>query len=269
MSYTGIESSIEQGSPVELYQFAVANGTTYYFCTGSDTITYGGHTYTPTPITRDNIPIDSKSRMEVLKVTIPGSHALAQLYANLVPAFLTKATILRLHRTDTSNTVITLFSGVVRMVSFTEKEGTADIGIMPVTARFGRNLPRYTFQSLCGNIFGDRWCTINLASYTVTGAVSSMVSAVQFTVAGLSSQPDQWSNSGYVTYGGDYRLITDQTGGVITIITPFSVNINGLTVSVVAGCDHSQTACNRKFSNGVNYRGFPNVPTKNPFSAGI
>ena len=269
MSYTAIESSIESGSPVELYKFVVAGGSTYYFATGSDTISYGGQSYVPTVVTRDTISNDSKSRMEVLKVTVPGSHALAQLYANLVPAFMTTVNIYRMHRTDTSNTVVNLFSGVVRMVSFTEKDGTADIGVMPVSGRFSRNAPRYTFQSLCGNILYDRWCKVDKTLFNVVGAVSSMTSAVQFTVAGLSAQPDQWSNSGYVIYGGDYRLIINQTGGVITIITPFSVNINGLTVTVYAGCDHSQTSCNMKFNNGVNFRGFSSVPTRNPFSSGV
>lgn len=269
MAYDDVESSIESGSPVELYQFAVATGTTYYFCSGSDTITFSGHDYTPIAIVREAIPIDSKARMEMLKVSIPGTHALAQLYANLVPAFPTKASIFRLHRTDSSNTVINLYSGVVRAVSFDEKEGKADIGIMPVSGRFSRNLPRYTYQSLCGNILYDRWCKVDKTAFNVVGVVGPMTSAVQFTVAGLSAEPDQWSNSGYVIYNGDYRLITDQTGGVVTIITPFTVDINTQTVTVYAGCDHSQTACNLKFSNGTNYRGFPQVPRRNPFTSGV
>lgn len=269
MSYTDIESSIESGSPVELYQFSVADGTNYYLCTGSDAISYSGQSYTPTSISRDAIPLNAQARTEILKITLPGSHDLPQLYANLVPAFKTTMTISRLHRADPTNTVVLLFSGVIRIVAFSEKDGTAEIGVMPVSGKFTRNMPRFAYQSLCGNILFDRWCKVDPTAFNVVGTVTSMTSAVEFVVSGLGSKPDQWSNSGYVSYNGDYRLITDQTGDTVTIITPFTVDIMSQSVTVYAGCDHSQNACNLKFSNGINFRGFPSVPTKNPFTSGV
>jgi uncharacterized phage protein (TIGR02218 family) len=269
-SYLAQEASIESGSPVELYEFAIANGTTYYMCSGSDVgIVFNGQTYLPVAINRAPIPLSAKSRTEIVQVTLPANHALAALYANIVPAFPTKVTIYRYHRTDSISNAIALFTGVIRIVSFSESKGTASIGIMPYTGQFKRNIPRYTYQSLCGNILYDRWCTINPADFTVSGVVSAVTSAVEFTVAGLDAQPDQWSTSGYVSYGGDYRLITNQTGAVITIIAPFTVDVTGVTVSVFAGCDHGISTCNTKFSNGVNFRGFVDVPVRNPFSSGL
>lgn len=268
-TYASQEASIESGSPVELYMFAVANGTTYYFCSGSDTITYNSNTYVPNAIKRGAIPLSAKSRTEVVEVTIPANHALAQLYANIVPAFPTTVTIYRFHRTDAVANAILLFTGVIRIVSFTEKSGEATIGIMPYTGQFKRNIPRYTYQSLCGNILYDRWCKVDPSSFNVSGTVSAVTSAVEFTVSGLSAKGDGWSIGGYVSYGGDYRLITGQVGGVVTIIVPFTVDITGVSLTVFAGCDHSQTTCNLKFGAGANYRGFPFISPRNPFSSGL
>ena len=76
--------------------------------------------------------------------------------------------------------------------------------------------------------------------------------------------------------GLDHRLILAQDGDDVTLLLPFAENIVGSTIVLLAGCDHSITTCDTKFStpldplsNVRNFGGFPFVPTKNPHETGL
>jgi hypothetical protein len=65
------------------------------------------------------------------------------------------------------------------------------------------------------------------------------------------------------------RLVTGHTGNVLTLQIPFPTDVTGATAVVQPGCDHKITTCTSKFSNDINYGGFPLVPEKNPFNTGV
>lgn len=268
MSYAIQENSTEEGSPVELYEFTTG-GTVYYFTTGAEAIVIGGHTYVPTPVSRDTIVVGPESRTEVVQISLPEDHAFVNGYARVVPGNRALLVLKRIHRTDALTEVITVFQGVVRAVSFSDKGGFARVGVMPISGALTRQVPRYVYSSQCNHVLYDSWCTKVANDYKFTGTVTA--NSHQFlTVPGSDANGDGWYNAGFATFNGDYRMIQKNTGTEIKLLLPFNDDLTGLDVDLFAGCDHSVAVCKSdKFENLINFGGFPNVPSKNPFNTGL
>lgn len=127
------------------------------------------------------------------------------------------------------------------------------------------------YQRNCAADLGDARCGVNLASpafYTV-GVV---VAAESDTITADLAQPfdSGFFTSGVLTFtsgaNADARLSVKshrQQGARTTIVlwaSPAGVVAVGDTLRVTAGCDKSPGACQSKFANIVNFRGFPHMP---------
>ena len=111
------------------------------------------------------------------------------------------------------------------------------------------------------------WTTVR--ANTLTGTVSTVASGNAFTDTS-KNQPDDWWRGGKVTWtsGLNNTLsmeIKDSTsGGLITLFQamPYAIS-SGDTYSLTVGCLKRQIEdCKNKFANGLNYQGFPDVPTQ-------
>lgn len=120
----------------------------------------------------------------------------------------------------------------------------------------------------CNADLGDSRCGINLGTFTdgtVSGSVDSVTSNRQFLDAGLT-QAANWFAGGLLTWtsglnSGLAAEVKAFTGGAVSlhIAMPYTVQV-GDTFTIKAGCDKSVTTCRTKFSNVVNFRGFPHLP---------
>ena len=127
----------------------------------------------------------------------------------------------------------------------------------------------------CRHQFGSQFnateigaCTLNLSSYTYTGTVASVVTdRVIFTTTGLS-QPNGYCASGILTWttgnnaGLSYSVKNHTVGANVQIelFLPTWVKIQpGDQFTITAGCDKSFSTCVSKFSNGINFGGFPHI----------
>lgn len=114
-------------------------------------------------------------------------------------------------------------------------------------------------------------CTLNSSSYTFSGTVTTInVDRLKFAVSGLS-QPAQYCQNGILTWttgsnAGLKHEVKNHTVGASTEIElylPTFVNVTtGDQFSITAGCDKTQATCKSKFSNGVNFGGFPHIQTE-------
>lgn len=118
----------------------------------------------------------------------------------------------------------------------------------------------------CDAILGDSRCAANLASFTHSLTVTSVTSRAQFTDSALA-QAAGYFDFGLVTWTGgansgrSQEIKQHQTGGVLTLFLPMVDDISvGDTATIIAGCDKTFATCSAKFSNVVNFRGFPAVP---------
>ncbi len=133
-----------------------------------------------------------------------------------------------------------------------------------------------SFQFQCDAAVGDSRCGINLelSTYKGTGTVASLSGTHIFTATGLGAYDDDWFTRGHVTWTSgsnnglsmEVKLHTND-GSTVTVELwqPMSEAIAvSDTFEIRAGCNKASETCNDKFSNIVNFRGFPHM-TGNDF----
>lgn len=119
----------------------------------------------------------------------------------------------------------------------------------------------------CRYDLGDSRCTVDLGPITVTGAVTSVTDNATFADTSRT-EVDGIFNYGKLTWtGGANNGLSmevknwDGSGLIFTLWLPMPNAITiGDTYSVYPGCDKRFTTCTNKFSNAINFGGFPYVP---------
>lgn len=129
-----------------------------------------------------------------------------------------------------------------------------------------------TYNPECDEQLGGPRCTIDLelASYNATGEIVSITDSQTFTVT--LTNDGTWGDD-YFNYGkflftsglnNDLHMeVKDFTESdnsfTLFLPMPFSVAV-GDTFKVYAGCDKRLVTCKEKFSNHINFQGFPYIP---------
>jgi uncharacterized phage protein (TIGR02218 family) len=144
-----------------------------------------------------------------------------------------------------------------------EMRGLAHILNQPVGRAYGYS---------CDADLGDARCTVALdsAAFTGTGVIANVSDNRRFTVTGLESFADGWFTGGKLTFSSGAnagRAMEVKRHGVSSLGVSLElwqamsddVAIAD-TFSITAGCDKQFATCKAKFSNAVNFRGFPYMP---------
>jgi len=99
----------------------------------------------------------------------------------------------------------------------------------------------------------------------VAGTVSA-VDGTALTVTGADGEADGYFVGGMIEFGGIFRFIVAHTGTSITLWREMP-NLEATdAVTLYPGCNRTLDHCTNKFSNTINYGGFPWLPNSNPFS---
>lgn len=120
-------------------------------------------------------------------------------------------------------------------------------------------------SNTCDADLGDSRCKVNLANFTHSGTVTAATSRGEF--SGDTGQSDDYYGAGLVTFtsgdnAGISREVATYAGGTFGMwqAFPFAVQV-GDTFEAQAGCrKRFETDCQGKFSNAVNFQGFPFIP---------
>ena len=127
------------------------------------------------------------------------------------------------------------------------------------------------FQHQCDAVLGDGKCGVDLSTgaYSVDGSVIS-ASGTKINVNGGESYQSHWFSNGIVkiTSGSADTLIlpikshlqTDTSARLILRQPAPAALQAGDMVTLIAGCDRKFATCRDKFSNQLNFRGFPSMP---------
>lgn len=128
------------------------------------------------------------------------------------------------------------------------------------------------FMPLCDAVLGDTRCAVSLAASqnVANGSISAVRSRLIYQTSELGSFADNWFALGRLlwTSGMNEDLAVELTSnqsenGNVTIQLwkpmPFEVMV-GDTFKLTVGCDKSFSTCKSKFSNHLNFRGFPHMP---------
>ena len=241
------------------------DGAVFGFTDAATDIDYGGITYlastglTPSTIqTTDALNVDN---LEVVSVLDAAAITDADLLAGkwdyaAVQMFL-------LNWANLSHGALQLRRGWTGEIKTGRASFSAELRGMtqPLQQDIGR-----VFTPSCNADLGDARCGISLSAWTVSGTVTAVTDAANFAASGRSEANDYFAGGKLTWTGGN------NTGASMEVkafaATAFQLTQSmansiqaGDSFSVYAGCNKNRDAggC-LKFSNILNFRGFPDVP---------
>ena len=128
------------------------------------------------------------------------------------------------------------------------------------------------FQFACDATVGDTRCKVNLelAAFKANGMVFTQELGRRFSISGLAAFGDSFFQAGTLTW------LTGSNTGKVQEVKAHSKSASLVTIelwhqaaypvaagdsfTLRAGCDKQFATCRTKFSNGINFRGFPHIP---------
>lgn len=142
--------------------------------------------------------------------------------------------------------------------------GQFEAEVRGLSQKFSQHIGRL-FAPSCDAIFGDARCGVALGPHTAGVVVSSVQSSAKFTMTTSAGGPTLFK-------GGEVQWLTGNNAGLkmeikeftddsLELVLAMSKTVQaGDTANVIAGCDKSFSTCRDRFSNALNFRGFPDVP---------
>jgi len=151
-------------------------------------------------------------------------------------------------------------------------DGAFKVELRSLSAKLDERRGRYFLRSCDANI-GDARCGFdtNMPGFSATGTVVES-GLGELRVAGLAGYDEGWFVHGRLTWtsgllaGTAATVATFRAGAApgehaMTLFEPRMSGIEaGDSFTVEAGCDKRFGTCRAKFSNGLNFRGFPHIP---------
>lgn len=273
----------------ELFEIELRDGTTEYYTNLDMDITYGGHTYLANSIRiegmRYRVAVGLQVEEQDVKISAyPGESLVnATFFSSIGAGLLDGAYITRKRAFWQPATgvpavdflqapldVVTLFVGLVSSITklgrtFMELKVKSPLKLLDI------DMPRNTYQPGCQWLLYDSGCTLNRAtftdSYTVTAATETQITVASISpVNGADGIPYYQQGRLLFTSGnnsGIQTIVSFHTSTVFwlqyPLVEPPAV---GDTFDVSAGCSKIGRggACELKFNNLTNFRGFPRVP---------
>ena len=125
---------------------------------------------------------------------------------------------------------------------------------------------RSVYAAACDATLGDARCGVNLPALQVSGSVTSVTSRRQFADS-TKAQAADYFGAGVITWTAGLNTglrmeVRDFSAASFTLSLPMPFDIAvGDSFTVVPGCRKRRTEdCSAKYSNVINFRGFPDVP---------
>jgi uncharacterized phage protein (TIGR02218 family) len=260
----------------DLYTITLKSGLTLRFTSWDTNLTVLGNTFLTGPPNIARSAIEEKLGMDVatLEVTIEAS--LIDLI-NGVPilqaigqGLFDGATfrIDRLFMDSASNQIGTVvrFSGFIGALDELTRS-SAKLSVNAGTALLSMQLPAVILQPGCTNTLFDARCGLIKASFAEMNVVQAGSTVNK--LLSSSAKGDGYYDNGQIAFtsGANAGLVKAvkqyfSTGGPFFTFNsplPFVPNA-GDVFTAYPGCDKTQATCTNKFSNLVNFEGFPYVP---------
>jgi len=266
MAFEDDELSINDGAPIELFEFVTPTAT-YRYTTFPTSVVSNLNTFTPLEgLKRDAVKVGTHEDDSItIDVAMPFNDPMVVAFVyDTAPPTLT-LNLYRAHASDLDDRVL-LWTGPV--TGFSVQGRTAKMRV-PSLFSFILNgvVPAPRYQAPCNHVLYDTRCGVTAASHqhatTVTGIASNVVTLATQTI----TDADLIGGEMVFSANSERRMITSVTGLDVTVAYPFATLVVGSSVTIRKGCDHSFATCKSKFSNGINFGGMPLVPPRNPFTS--
>lgn len=265
-----LQADIENGTIALLFKISCQNGTEYFLCDHEMPLTVDGDTYEPTP-GLGRLKYTSTSDMQVTNQEL-GATIIDLPEEDLLGGVFDSAEVEASWCSwkNPSYGKMVVFKGNIGEVGWDENGFKADV--VSVMKQLERNIG-YVYTSSCRHeLFGSAGpgrigaCTLSASAFTHTGTITAIsVNKWKFTVS--ISQADDYFSNGVITFtsgnnAGLSATVKKQTGQAIELLLPSAFGLQvGDAVTMIAGCDKTLNTCRDRFSNAINFGGFPHINT--------
>lgn len=247
----------------ELYQFS-RGAATWSYTSDDRAVVTSQQTYVAAALKRGAISESADLTRNTLDIQTPDSLPLLDLFKPSAPLDLIRVTLLSLPKGATVPTL--KWAGLIGSVTFATG-GKATIHCLPPSASLKANGLTRCWQKNCPYTLGDTQCLVSMATFMVSGTLTSVQGNV-VQAAAFASKPDGWFSGGYLLWpdgvNTQRRFVLQHTGQTLTLLTPALCAV-GTVVDAYPGCDHTLSTCSSKFNNDINNGAQPWIPEVNPF----
>jgi len=265
MAINDFEGSKDAGQQIELYDFVYGEaGQTYRYTDGETAVTYAANEYVPLPITRDKITSKGDLSGREVKLKVPKSSEIADLFRIFPPGRVVSVIIRQGHLTDpvSDDNFGVVWTG--RVLESKRNNIEAELTCEASAAGMRRPGLRRHYQWPCPHALYGPQCK---ATKTAIPAVVASIAGNKITL------PDGFMGAytaadfigGLLDWQGDSgteaRGILRIEGTTVVVISGPPIGMAATdTVNVYLGCARTIASCANLHNNIVNYGGHPWIP---------
>lgn len=266
MSWSDFAGLVTGKRPVWLYEIT-AGGTVNRLTSGLSDFTYGGNTYASTALTHGRINVSRSVKRADTNIVFPRSNALAVSIRDSVTALETTVRILHGFSNDPDQEFLPRFTG--RVVGVKPTLGTIALMCESGVTRFRSKMIAPVIQRTCRHALYGYGCSLNIADFQTAGTATDLTGKT-LSVTEAAAQADGYYSGGVVEFGGKRQMIRSHTGSTLRLLSTLEgvgdeiTSSGSASVLLAPGCNRSLTVCDTRFSNSLNFGGFPGMD-ESPF----
>ena len=277
MTFEAFEQSARQGRPVELFEF-VQGAQTWRFTSYDEDYSWNGHMWAAETIGRGRISQSGKADQAGMSLKFPRSNPLAAAFLSGLVEQVTSLTVRRGHLGDPDEEFTVSWKG--RVVGGQGDGPEITLSCESAFTSLRRQGLRRRWQRNCPHALYGRGCKLDKASFAEGPFAVSGISGLTVSVPDAALRPDGWYTGGMLEAEDSLRFILAHAGNQLVLSRPFIAladavaaagwdrawdqQWSGAPVVLYPGCDRTETTCNSKFANGLNFGGWRYIPRKNP-----
>jgi uncharacterized phage protein (TIGR02218 family) len=250
-------------STVELYKISAVGMSLFTYTDSKESVSYLGLEYTPYPIKRSKIAFSTDLMVDQTIITMAKNWGANRgIDINLFSG--ADLSITRVNKDNPNVDNLLMFDGEVADI-VTNFE---TIEMRSQTLDFlNFEIPRREIQVGCNWKLYDKFCALGLTLFQDVGSVSSSALLGRELISTtFSGQTNDYYTQGFIemTSGNNKSLkrnVSSHVGMTITVVPNFpSSVVSGSEFKIAPGCRKDIVDCESKFSNLINYGGFPYTP---------
>lgn len=263
MTFEAREVSVQDGAPIELYEFFVY-GVKYRYTTAAEDVEFDSQTFLARAISHTDFDQSNEIPKNNITISVPQDFEILGFYEDAPPSDVILLTIFETHRGDTDSAVV--WTG--RVMNGLRKPEGGELYCENIYTSLRRSGLRRTYSRLCPHILYGAACRAQDTAFRIIVQLDS-VSGLTITSSVLGTYDDDRFSGGLLeweeTPGKIQRRGIKSHVGDTALITHPVIGLNGLdNVFLYPGCKHNMQDCQIYFNNIENYGGMPFVPRQNP-----
>ena len=252
----------------EVYEFARGDAS-WYYTPHEFALDSGARIYEPVQISRSRLAMTAEASKSALELTVQSNLPVVRAAMQAAPGGEVMTLILRVAQRshwDPGWTIGgTRWIGRVLGAQVGEIEATLRCESAHVSLK--RVGLRRLYSRKCSHVLYSTPC--GASEVTATATVESVDARWVHLVGGVPAGVlDALAGGWLETLSGARHMVSSSDATSVELLYPVNLQAGEL-VDLVAGCDHTTATCAGRFANLDNFGGFPGIPPKNPFSAGV